>query len=252
MGHQETYQQNENYARFLEGWEQGFYAKYTQYLAPSKTGAKVLDVGCGVGQVVGRLTSEGYEAYGVDVSQPNIERARKVCPRCQVYDGRRLPFETGFFACAGSFNVLEHVEAPEEFLRELVRVVEPGGRVVISSPNFLRVLGFRDYHPRMRGFSNKWCNFVRLMQKRSQIRQAPDSVAFDRMAPIERQPFQPDDDAIVVTNAMEMAFFLNKYGCEVELITCTDRPVSSIVNWFLNVTPLKYLMFNAFVVARKK
>ena len=77
---QESYLHNEAYAEFLAGWDANFYAKYTDYLKPSKPKGRVLDVGCGVGQVVGRLTEARYEAYGVDVSEPNIERARRRCP----------------------------------------------------------------------------------------------------------------------------------------------------------------------------
>ena len=144
MSHQQTYQNNQAYAEFLSGWDEGFYAKYADTLKPALPGARVLDIGCGVGQVVNRLTQAGYESYGVDVSQPNLERARKISERCQLYDGKQLPFPDSHFTSAGALNVLEHVDEPEAFIRELARVVEPGGRVLLSSPNFLRVLGFRE------------------------------------------------------------------------------------------------------------
>lgn len=251
MSHQDSYRCNEAYAEFLAGWDERFYAKYADTLRPARPGARVLDVGCGVGQVLARLQAAGFEAYGVDVSEPNIRRARQVCPRCQVYDGQRLPFADQYFASAGALNVLEHVDEPEQFITELVRVVELGGRVVLSSPNFFRVLGWRDYHPRMRGLANKWRNWQRLRQKRRQIRTAPDTVRFDRMTPIVKEPFSPDDDAIVATNPLEMKFFLERAGCVVERVECTDRYVPKLVDWLLNLTPARYLMFNAFLVARR-
>jgi ubiquinone/menaquinone biosynthesis C-methylase UbiE len=251
MGHQETYSQNRDYADFLEQWDSGFYAKYVDALMPARSGARVLDVGCGVGKVVGRLTEAGFEAYGVDVSEPNIERARQRCPRCQLYDGRRLPYPDARFAAVGALNVLEHVEQPESFIAELTRVAEPGGLVVLSSPNFFRVLGFRDYHPHMRGLANKWRNLGRLVAKLRQMRTAPDAVRFDRMTPIQGELFKPDDDAIVATNALEMRFFLERNGCRVERIECTDRYVAGPVRFLLNATPLRYGMFNAFLVARR-
>ncbi|MCL5097519.1 MAG: class I SAM-dependent methyltransferase [Candidatus Omnitrophica bacterium] len=252
MSHQDTYRQNEAYAAFLAGWDFGFYAKYADALRPSKPGARVLDVGCGVGQVVRRLTQAGFEAYGVDVSEPNLERARKISSRCQFYDGRHLPFPDGHFAGVGALNVLEHVEAPEAFLEELVRVAASGGRIVVSSPNFLRVLGFRDYHPRMRGLGNKRRNWCRLRSKRRQMRRDPQSVRFDRMPPIVKEPFTPDDDAIVATNPLEIRFFLERAGCEILDVSCTDRYVARPIDWLLNATPLRYLMLNGFVVARKR
>ena len=60
MSHQETYRHNEAYAEFLENWDANFYAKYADTLRPAKPGARALDVGCGVGQVVARLTEAGY------------------------------------------------------------------------------------------------------------------------------------------------------------------------------------------------
>lgn len=251
MSHQETYRHNEEYAEFLENWDPNFYGKYADALKPDQTEGRALDVGCGVGQVVDRLTRAGYEAYGVDVSEPNIARARKFSDRCSFYDGRQLPFPDGHFASVGALNVLEHVEEPEAFLRELVRVAVPGGKVVVSSPNFLRVLGF-GYHPRMRGLGNKWRNWQRIRTRRRQIRIAPETVRFERMPPIVKTPFEPDDDAIVVTNAVDIEFFLRRYGCDIEQVLCTDRYVARPIDALLNATRLRYLMFNAFVVARKR
>jgi len=252
MGHQETYRHNEPYAEFLAGWDAGFYAKYADTLQPAQPGARVLDVGCGVGQVVARLKEAGFEAHGVDVSEPNIKRARQFSDRCQLYDGRSLPFPDRHFASVGALNVLEHVDAPEAFIGELVRVTEIGGRIALSSPNFFRVLGFRDYHPKMRGLGNKWRNWKRLGEKRRQMQTAPESVRFDRMTPIVKQPFTPDDDAVVATNPLEMRFFLDRAGCEVQSIACTDRYVAKPLDWVLNLTPARYLMFNAFLVATRR
>jgi SAM-dependent methyltransferase len=252
MSHQDAYyRQNEAYAEFLAGWDAGFYAKYADALQPQKPGGRVLDVGCGVGQVVARLTEAGFEAHGVDVSQPNIERARKFSDRCQLYDGKTLPFPDQHFASAGALNVLEHVDEPEAFIAELVRVVEVSGRIVLSSPNFFRVLGFRDYHPRMRGLGNKCRNWKRLREKRRQMKSAPDSVRFDRMPPIVKEPFTPDDDAIVATNALEMEFFLTRAGCKVERVSCCDRYVARPVDFLLNLGPWRYAMFNSFLTARR-
>jgi hypothetical protein len=103
----------------------------------------------------------------------------------------------------------------------------------------------------MRGIGNKWRNFRRLMQKRKLTRKAPDENRFDRMKPIIKQPFTPDDDAIIATNPLEISFFLERYKCRVESVACTDRYVFKPLDILLNISPLRYGMFSGFVVARK-
>jgi SAM-dependent methyltransferase len=251
MSHQDTYTHNEEYAEFLANWDANFYAKYADTLKPDAPGGSALDVGCGVGQVVGRLTQAGFEAWGVDVSEPSIARARKFSERCLLYDGTTLPFPDARFDSVGALNVLEHVEQPEAFIKELVRVTKPGGKIVISSPNFYRVAGFRDYHHRMRGLANKWSNFKRLNEKRAQMRSNPSAVRFDHMTPIVKQPFTPDDDAIIATNPLEIGFFLEQNNCRIAEVACTDRYIFKPLDLLLNLTPLRYGMFSGFVVARK-
>lgn len=251
VSHQDTYyRQNEAYAEFLANWDAAFYAKYTDALRPRRPGGRVLDVGCGVGQVIGKLCADGIDAYGAEISEPNVARARKVCPNAQVYDGRRLPFPDAHFNAVGTLNVLEHVDEPEAYLAELVRVAEPGATVVVSSPNFLRAFG-PGYHPRMKGIGQKWRNLQALLARRRELRARPDQARFERMPPIVRQPFQPDDDAIVATHSLDIAFFLRRLGCVIERVECTDRYVPAPLDWALNATPLKWCMFNAFVVARR-
>ena len=253
MSHQESYyRHNQAYAEFIAGWDdEGCYEKYADTLKPGTARARVLDVGCGVGTAVARLSSAGFEAYGVEVSEPMIAKARESNPRCQLYDGRTLPFPDKHFAAVGALNVLEHVDEPEAFVAEIVRVVAPGGRIVLSSPNFYRVIGFRDYHPRMRGLGNKWRNWRRLRSKRQEMRASPSTVRFDRMPPITNEPFSTDYDAVVATNGLDIGFSLERNGCVVESVSCTDRYVAAPLDWLLNLGPWRYLMLNSFVIGRR-
>ncbi|MFM7804650.1 MAG: hypothetical protein ACKPGK_09190, partial [Verrucomicrobiota bacterium] len=98
---------------------------------------------------------------------------------------------------------------------------------------------------------NKWRNLRGLLARRRLMGDAPDEVRFERMAPIIKEPFTPDDDAIVCTNALDLGFFLERNGCRLVEVACTDRTVPGWIDALLNGSPLKYGLFNAWVVAEK-
>jgi hypothetical protein len=104
----------------------------------------------------------------------------------------------------------------------------------------------------MRGIGNKWNNCCRLLQKRKVLKGPFNHWRFDRMEPIVKDPFTPDDDAIIATNPMEISAFLRHGGCLIESVACTDRPVHPLLDFCLNLSIWKYGMFNGFVVARKQ
>ena len=102
-----------------------------------------LDVGCGAGAMHPFLRAFGA-LHAVDPSAPLIEAAQAAHPdiRYAVADGTALPHEDGAFDLAFTVCVLHHVE-PElrpAFTRELVRVVRPGGLVVVFEHNPLNPL----------------------------------------------------------------------------------------------------------------
>ena len=107
----------------------------------------------------------------------------------------------------------------------------------------------------MRGLASKWKNARTLWKKWYQIRsgESKSGLRFDRMDPIIREngEFKPDDDAIIATNLLEMCYHLGCNQCEILTSECTDRIVPGFIEWGLNCSPLKHLVFNAFVTARK-
>jgi SAM-dependent methyltransferase len=84
------------------------------------------------------LARAGIDVVSVDALPLEIERWRRLAPevRFEVADGRALPFEDGTFGRAYSISVVEHIPegGDEEALRELARVVEPGGRILLTVP----------------------------------------------------------------------------------------------------------------------
>jgi SAM-dependent methyltransferase len=87
------------------------------------------------------LARRGVQVTSVDLHEPEIESWRKLAggePNLQlaVADGRELPYPDGSFDHAYSISVLEHIpdRGDEQALRELARVLRPGGRMVLTLP----------------------------------------------------------------------------------------------------------------------
>lgn len=104
-------------------------------------GSRVLDVGCGAGHHALFLARHGYVVTGVDLSAPQIRRARHAAaklppdvphPDFEVADATRLPFEDGSFAGLYSVCSIKHWQDREAGLRECLRVLEPGGLLVVA------------------------------------------------------------------------------------------------------------------------
>lgn len=105
-------------------------------LAP-RPGDRVLEVGCGAGNILERMPA-GWLA-GIDLSARLLGRTRQrlqqQSPALARADAERLPFRSASFDRVLCSEVLEHVLHPSEVLEEMLRVVKPDGRVVITVPN---------------------------------------------------------------------------------------------------------------------
>lgn len=127
-----------------------------EYLEPilRHTGSRsVLDVGCGVGTAVATLLEDGYDAFGVDLAPltRHWSDRRTDSDRFFVVDPLTLalPFHDDSLDFAFTFGVIEHIGTVDghatrratyhaqrrQWLREVVRVVRPGGHVLVGGPN---------------------------------------------------------------------------------------------------------------------
>lgn len=99
-------------------------------LAGLKSGAKILDVGCGAGVFIRSIKKEhnDWQCFGADISRTAISQAQKASDGVKyICFSGRMPFNDNEFDAVMFSDVLEHVEDPDSFMKEVVRVLRPGG-----------------------------------------------------------------------------------------------------------------------------
>lgn len=126
-------------------------------------GDRVLEVGCGYGWISEALwNSARIEWTGVDRADAMIRRLAAVYPeraaRALLADARELPFRNSEFDKVLCTGVLMHIAENARAVRELVRVLRPGGRLVCSINNALSPFSFpvRVWNWRKTGFVQKF------------------------------------------------------------------------------------------------
>ena len=105
----------------------------------ARPGETVLDAGCGTGLTTRRLVSIGCRVTALDLSAGSLRRLRQrvggLVPRLVQGDLTALPFPDAAFdrvLCANALQQLAGTDARRRCLRELVRVLRPGGRLVLT------------------------------------------------------------------------------------------------------------------------
>lgn len=108
-----------------------FFAPFTFALLPLQPGMRVLDLGTGVGAMAGQLEQwfPGVEVVGIDLSNAQLRAARENHPGVPVArgDAAQLPFPEDCFDAVHASWLLEHIPGPVRVLREVRRVLKPGG-----------------------------------------------------------------------------------------------------------------------------
>ena len=105
---------------------------------------RILDVGCGTGANLMMLSQFG-DAEGVDVSEDALAFCReRGLEKVRLGAAEKLPYEDGTFDLVTALDVVEHIDDDLAGLREMRRVLRPGGRVLLFVPTFMFLWGVQD------------------------------------------------------------------------------------------------------------
>lgn len=117
----------------------------SRYIDRKPKTIKVLDFGCGSGIFVEELANARYHSYGVDISEEAVKfgklQGRK---NLEVLDSHKVNFPDNTFDAVVTLDVLEHLEDEEWALKEMERILKPGGVLVVMVPAYMFLWGIQD------------------------------------------------------------------------------------------------------------
>lgn len=124
----------DRFSRYMEGSARDFYERLN--VAP---GCRLLDVGCGSGQLALLAAKDGLEVTGVDIAGNLVERAQTraqaegLRASFEVADAEALPFEDASFDVVASLIGAMFAPRPDRVAKELLRVCAPGGTIAMAN-----------------------------------------------------------------------------------------------------------------------
>jgi len=111
------------------------YLNVVEYVRETGDHLRILDAGCGNGWLAS-LYRNGHTVHGIDISHINLSKIKElgIQPLKHNLD-RPLPFKDGVYDLVVCSEILEHILSPEQLIREVFRVLKPGGACVLTVPN---------------------------------------------------------------------------------------------------------------------
>ena len=133
-----TERDREKCERLLDEYSVGRKFSRTQYRELihkyAASGHRLLDAGCGRYLEFSKELADNVHVFGVDL-EPTLETHNQRSPFGVRGNLGQLPFPDNYFDLIISRSVIEHLEDPSVVFREFHRVLKPGGRVILSTPN---------------------------------------------------------------------------------------------------------------------
>lgn len=106
-------------------------------VAPSVSRRRLLEIGSGNGALTSRVVSAGWDVVGIEPSAEGREQIRQNYPDISVHDASAyddLAARFGRFPVVLSVEVIEHLYSPATMLQNVREVLEPGGKLVLTTP----------------------------------------------------------------------------------------------------------------------
>ena len=100
-------------------------------------GQKMLEIGCGRGEFLSAFQQLGLSCSGVDLSEHGFSHLNNIQVAKLDISQDILPFEDNRFDVVYHKSLIEHLYSPDHLMRETCRVLKPGGRVIILTPEWV-------------------------------------------------------------------------------------------------------------------
>lgn len=219
--------------RLKATWMSGDYGHFAQYLEPGALeflqrldiapGTRMLDVGCGAGQIAIPAARAGADVTGLDLASNLIEQAQAraakegVAVRFDVGDAEMLPYKDGVYDLVVSLIGAMFAPRPQLVAAELLRVCRPGGRIVMVNwtpeghvGQMFKTIGKHAPPPPLMESPLKWGSEAVV---RERLESGVASIRFEKRLYPMRYPFGPAEVA---------DFFFTYYGPTLKALASLD------------------------------
>jgi ubiquinone/menaquinone biosynthesis C-methylase UbiE len=238
------YNQSHRYIAEMQSHDEGFFRPFLDFVEAQVTAAMgrregtLLEIGCGGGRATHALATRlpGFACLGLDISAAAVAAARRRFRAAnlayQVGDSLDLPFADASFSVVVARDVIEHLPDVDRALREMVRVLEQGGLVIIKSPHhrsplfaLLDFIRLRHNYPFTRSWLENLPRFCELSVDFARKLRS-DTIRFHYRTPDLSDAVRVgyDADATYEVSVIDLIRFFRRHGFTIRNIAASYNP----------------------------